>query len=192
MLFALLIPISIPVTLVAILMQQFKESWVFVAWLIVVKVKFEVNEKVTVIDLEEIDHTDILLFLFVDLHIAIMSHDALVQATSSQSIGRDQVQKIFICQLADSGLHVAKNVVFPRLVEQELFNTKDCTCLINLVIHSSIVAKDDQLSSGNEKHRLVFGTTADYSLASLEFYGTQSTNHISFIALLQSAQESSH
>lgn len=78
MLFALLILISIPVTVVAILMQQLKEGWVFVACLIVVKVKFEVNEKVTVIDLEEIDHTDILLFLFVDLHIAIMSHDALV------------------------------------------------------------------------------------------------------------------
>ena len=54
-----------------------------------VQVKLEVNEEVIVLHVTMVEKTHIVLFLLVYLHVAVMSHNPLVQSTCRQSIRSD-------------------------------------------------------------------------------------------------------
>ena len=78
------------------LVHQFEQSVVLVRRSRRVEVQLEVNEQITVFHLLMLEQTDVLLLLLVDLHEAVVPHDALVQFRSRQSIGRNQVEHVFV------------------------------------------------------------------------------------------------
>ena len=87
------------------------------------QIELEVNEQVLVLDIDVLEETHILLLLFVDLHVAVVSHDPPLQPTGRQSIRRNQVEHVLVLELADCGLRVAHDVGLPGLVEQEFLDT---------------------------------------------------------------------
>ena len=86
------------------------------------EIQLEVDEEVLVLHLAEVEQAQIVLLLLIDLHVAVVPHNSLVQTTGRQSICRDQVKHVFVLEFAHSRLLIAENVCIPRLIEKELFD----------------------------------------------------------------------
>lgn len=106
MLLALLQAVSGALTWASVLSEKIKQGWVLVINPLRVQIELEIDEEVFVFDLREVEKSHIGLFLLVDLRVAVVSHDALIEPTGRQSIGGDQVQHILVRELADSRLRV--------------------------------------------------------------------------------------
>ena len=136
-----------------------------------VKVQLEIDEKVLVTQVRVLEQAHLRLLFLVNLHVAVVTHNALVQATRRQSICSDKVKHVFVLELANCCLFVAQDVRLPRFVEKELFDTEDSSLRVNLVILEALVAEADQLTCSHEEHALVHSACPDDSLTSFEFNG---------------------
>jgi len=136
-----------------------------------VKVQLEIDEKVLVIQVRILEQAHLRLLFLVNLHVTVVTHNALVQTTRRQSICSDKIEHAFVLELANCSLFVAQDVRLPRSVEKELFDTENGSLCVNLVILQSLVAKADQLACSHEEHALVHGASSDNPLTSFEFYG---------------------
>lgn len=142
--------------------------------------------------LAKVEQTQVVLFLFVDLHVTVVSHDSLVQAARCQSIGGDEVKHVFVLEFADRGLLVAENVGFPRLVEQELLDAQDAALVVDLVVLEALVAEADEGAAGHEEHALVVRALANDSLSRFEFDRAHRLDDKTLISFLDSLQEGPH
>ena len=78
------------------LVHQVEQSVVLVRRSCRIEVQLDIDEQIVVLNLLMLEQTHVLLLLLVDLHVAVVPHDALVQFRSRQSIGGYQVQHVLV------------------------------------------------------------------------------------------------
>jgi hypothetical protein len=100
-------------------------------WLFVIK--FEINEELIILHTSEGKEVHIVFLLQVNLTVAELSNDTLVETTGSNSIVHCQVCHIVKGEFANSRLCLTDDILCPRLVEQKLLNTKNSPFCVNSV-----------------------------------------------------------
>jgi len=63
------------------LIQQIEKNYILIACILVLQIELEVDEKILIVDIFEFENPHVCLFLFVNLHVAVVAHDSLVKTT---------------------------------------------------------------------------------------------------------------
>ena len=134
------------------LSDQVKELGILVSNPSRMQVQLEIDEKLVILDLSVTKEVHVILLFLVYLHVAVMSHNSLIQTTGCQSVISDQIKHVFILELAHCGLCVAQNIGLPWLIEQELFDAKDRALCVDLVVIDALHAEANELATRNKEH----------------------------------------
>ena len=156
------------------------------------QVQLKVNEQILIIDLFEVEQANVALLFLVDLHVAVVAHDALVELRSRQSIGLDQVEHVFILKLAHSRLRITEYIDVPWLVKEKLLNAEYTALIVQSVILRALVTEDYELAAGHEEHRFVLGALFDYALTCLKFDRLEGVQDEALVSFFDALEESSH
>ena len=63
------------------LIQQIEKSCILIASILALQIELEVDEKILIVDIFKFENAHVCLFLFVNLHVAVVAHDSFVKTT---------------------------------------------------------------------------------------------------------------